>query len=79
MKRLQSKLLVRAAALMGGIEPLAAYLQVKPSHIRLWIDNADVIPSEVFLRAVDCVIDRDLAELRSAPARKPDETSDAGA
>jgi DNA-binding transcriptional regulator YdaS (Cro superfamily) len=47
----------RAAALVGGEQELALRLKVTPSHLVLWMAGAAVPPADVFLRAVDIVMD----------------------
>lgn len=48
----------RAAALVGGEEALALLLKVTPSHLALWLEAIEAPPNEVFLRAVDIVMDK---------------------
>jgi DNA-binding transcriptional regulator YdaS (Cro superfamily) len=47
----------RAAALVGGEQELALRIQVTPSHLILWLAGVVVPPADVFLRAVDIVMD----------------------
>jgi DNA-binding transcriptional regulator YdaS (Cro superfamily) len=47
----------RAAELVGGEQALALRLQVTPSHLALWLAGVEVPPADVFLRAVDIVMD----------------------
>jgi DNA-binding transcriptional regulator YdaS (Cro superfamily) len=47
----------RAAALVGGEQELALRIQVTPSHLILWLAGVAVPPPDVFLRAVDIVMD----------------------
>jgi len=58
--------LMRAAQLVGGPQALALKLKVTPSHLALWMSGAEPCPPNVFLHAVDLVLER------GAPvARKP--------
>jgi DNA-binding transcriptional regulator YdaS (Cro superfamily) len=47
----------RAAALVGGEDELALRIKVTPSHLVLWLAGVEVPPADVFLRAVDIVMD----------------------
>ena len=47
----------RAAALVGGEQELALRIKVTPSHLVLWMAGVEVPPADVFLRAVDIVMD----------------------
>jgi DNA-binding transcriptional regulator YdaS (Cro superfamily) len=48
----------RAAALVGGEHELALLLKVTPSHLALWLMGVEVPPHDVFLRAVDIVMEK---------------------
>jgi hypothetical protein len=53
----------RASELMGGPETLAAYLDVSPVLVMAWI-GGHVEPSEdMFLRAVDLLLEREVAKI----------------
>jgi hypothetical protein len=58
----------RAAALVGGEQELALRLKVTPSHLVLWMAGAEVPPMDVFLHAVDIVMDH-VRPSSSLPAR----------
>jgi hypothetical protein len=71
------KTLVRAAHIAGGEAELALRLRVTPSHLHLWILGAKTPPLEVFLKAVDIVLEHD--QPKTAPwlpqtdeGKKPD-------
>lgn len=59
MPSVYARTLVRAAEIIGGELELALRLQVTPSHLHLWIRGLSEPPRDVFLRAVDLVIDHD--------------------
>jgi hypothetical protein len=50
--------LVRAAQIVGGPLELALKLKVTPSHLALWMSGAEPCPPNVFLLAVDLVLER---------------------
>ena len=41
--------------------------KVTPSHLSLWIGGIEPCPSHIFLKAVDLVLEGDLAEHSRAP------------
>jgi hypothetical protein len=53
------KTLSRAAQIIGGEAELARQLNVTPSHLHLWILGVGRPPLDVFLKAVDIVVDHD--------------------
>ena len=57
MAQVHVRTLRRAAELVGGEQALALRLKVTPSHLALWLAGRDVPPADVFLRAVDVVMD----------------------
>ena len=59
--------LIRAAEIVGGAQELAFELKVTPSHLSLWIAGLEPCPSHIFLKAVDLVLERDLAEQGPVP------------
>jgi len=58
----------RASDILGGPSRLREYLGVSAIALGVWIAGTELPPTEVFLKAVDVIVDRDLQELR---ARKP--------
>jgi hypothetical protein len=64
--------LMRAAQIVGGAEALAHRLRVTPSHLALWMSGAEPCPPNVFLQAVDLVLER-AAEPPSKPPAPPAE------
>ena len=59
--------LLRAAEIAGGAQELAFRLKVTPSHLSLWMAGLEPCPGHIFLKAVDLVLEKDLAEPGSAP------------
>lgn len=59
--------LLRAAEILGGQIELAFSLKVTPSHLSLWLGGLEPCPNHIFLKAVDLVLERDLAEHRANP------------
>jgi hypothetical protein len=51
--------LIRAAEVVGGAHELAFKLKVTPSHLSLWMGGLESCPGDVFLKAVDIVLERD--------------------
>jgi DNA-binding transcriptional regulator YdaS (Cro superfamily) len=70
--------LSRAAEIVGGAQELAFRLKVTPSHLSLWMGGLEQCPASVFLRAVDLVLEREIAMQRNAvaPAPEPDQPLD---
>jgi hypothetical protein len=54
----------RAARILGGTRPLRAYLNVSALVVGLWISGAATPPTEVFLKVVDLIVEKDLDNLR---------------
>jgi hypothetical protein len=69
--------LARAAQIVGGPLELAFKLKVTPSHLALWMSGAEPCPPNVFLQAVDLVLDRaGQAPVKPAPPPTPGDASD---
>jgi hypothetical protein len=49
--------LIRAAEIMGGIAPLAAYLGAEQRDLLAWMSGASEPPSGAFLLAVDLILE----------------------
>jgi hypothetical protein len=64
--------LIRAAEIVGGAQELAFKLKVTPSHLSLWMGGLEPCPGDIFLKAVDLVLEREMhARLARAPAEEP--------
>ena len=53
MSQLHSRMLLRAADKLGGMDELAGYLGVAPVSVRVWMRGFISPPDEIFLRLVD--------------------------
>jgi hypothetical protein len=76
------KTLQRAAEIVGGEQELALRLKVTPSHLALWLRGVEKPPGAIFLRAVDLVMEYEMARLAARsqdadgpPAEDPPEGS----
>jgi hypothetical protein len=65
-----SRALLRAAELLGGRDRLATALRVSRDELDSWIGSAAKPPREVFLRAVDIILDE------TSVAADPNDTPD---
>jgi hypothetical protein len=52
-----SRVLQKAAELLGGRSKLCRHLHVPKEDLQRWIDDKAVPPNNVFLRAVDLLLD----------------------
>lgn len=52
--------LVRASRILGGPNPLRAYLNVSAVCLSLWMSGGATIPTDVFLKTVDLIVDREI-------------------
>ena len=59
MPTLYARTLKRAAQIIGGAEQLAFRLDVKASHLSLWMAGVETTPPDVFLKAVDLISEHD--------------------
>lgn len=76
MPSVHSKTLQRAAEIVGGEQQLALRLKVTPSHLALWIQGIEQPPGDIFLQAVDLVLDNDVLSKLPAGSRQPAEGED---
>jgi len=69
-----SRALQRASEIKGGTEALAAHLGVPGERLRLWQKGLAPIPTDVFLRIVDILVEDSVGDLDDqsslAPRRK---------
>lgn len=61
MSDVHVRTLMRAAEIAGGAQELAFRLKVTPSHLSLWMAGLEPCPAQIFLKAVDLVLETDLA------------------
>jgi hypothetical protein len=64
-RQLRRRTLHRAAEILGGRARLRKYLKVSAICLAAWMTGAEAAPTEVFLKAVDVVVDDTLNELRA--------------
>lgn len=70
MPSVHAKTLQRAAEIVGGEQQLALKLKVTPSHLALWIRGIEQPPGDIFLQAVDLVVDNDVMLKLPSTARQ---------
>lgn len=63
--------LQRAAEILGGREALAQYLDVPLQLLDLWLDGHTAPPPDVFLLAIDVVVEHGVAQMRDGPLAAP--------
>jgi hypothetical protein len=57
----------RAAALLGGYEPLAERLGISPRLLERWAGGKGFADETIFLKIVDIVLERQITPTRSSP------------
>jgi hypothetical protein len=55
MSDLHARMLERAVEILGGPGEVAAYLDVSPARLRIWMRGLFPLPDHVFLRLVDLI------------------------
>ena len=65
--RVHERALLRAAGILGGIDPLAEHLRVHPAVLISWMRGTTQVPQDAFLAAVDIVLERNLDGLKHDP------------
>jgi len=56
--------LKRASVMVGGPLPLRRCLKVSAAALALWMSGAVATPTDVFLKAVDLLYERDISEIK---------------
>ncbi len=64
MASLGAKVLQRASQLLGGTPKLRTYLKVSALSLSVWMAGAEPPPRDVFLKAVDVIVDSELQKLK---------------
>lgn len=64
---LGARVLCRAAEILGGRPQLRRYLRVSALSLGVWMAGTEPPPTEVFLKAVDVIVDRDVENLQRGP------------
>ena len=62
----RTRALWRASEILGGSRPLRTYLNVSALVLATWMSGANVPPTDVFLKVVDLIVEKDLDELRGS-------------
>ena len=55
--------LCRASTILGGTPALRRYLKVSALSLSVWMTGAEPAPTDVFLKAVDVIIDAEVQDL----------------
>lgn len=63
MSNVRARTLRRAADIVGGVEVLAAQLDVRSEDLANWLAGTEPVPEDVFLGAVDIVTAHQVAEI----------------
>jgi hypothetical protein len=66
---IQSRTLHRAAELAGGPEALARKFCIPEPALRMWLAGRP-IPPEIFLRAVDIIVEHDIEAQKAAASQQ---------
>jgi len=56
--KVRAQTLRRAAQIVGGPAPLRRYLRVSALCLAAWMSGADQAPTDVFLKAVDLIMEQ---------------------
>ena len=63
MPTVHARTLRRAAEIVGGLEALAAQLDVRDENLKKWLEGQLPVSQEIFLRCVDIVNAHQLDEI----------------
>jgi len=55
----------RAASLLGGSGQLRKYLHVSALSLGVWMAGSEPPPRDVFLKAVDVIVDAEIQKIRA--------------
>ena len=59
----KTRILDRALQIVGSQEDLARKLKVRPAQLAVWLGGIAAVPDEVFLNAVDIVLNRETEDV----------------
>ena len=65
--RLGASVLRRASSILGGTPALRKYLRVSALSLSVWMAGCEPPPRDVFLKAVDVIVDAEVQKLRRNP------------
>jgi hypothetical protein len=69
MPTIHARTVQRAAEILGGIEVLAAQLDVRDENLKKWLEGTLAVPQEIFLRCVDIVNAHQLNEISGSHSK----------
>jgi hypothetical protein len=55
----------RASDILGGSPELRVYLKVSTVALGIWMSGHAAPPTEIFLKVVDLIVERDVSDLKS--------------
>jgi hypothetical protein len=55
----------RASDILGGSPELGSYLKVSAVALTVWMSGTASLPTDVFLKIVDLIVERDVTDLKS--------------
>jgi hypothetical protein len=67
--------LAKAIEIIGGVDKLAAWLGVSPRNVNLWLNRSPRIPTQIFLRVVDILMDEPQENYRFSSRRSVSRTT----
>jgi hypothetical protein len=76
MQDLYVRTLTRAAEIVGGQQKLALCLKVAPSRLTLWMGGVERAPADIFLQAVDLVLERKIESQRAPNSPQSTQVAD---
>lgn len=59
----------RVLAILGGVDALAQHLEQPVWRVKLWSRGSVSIPSDVFLKVVDLLLERELSQMKDETGR----------
>ena len=65
---LGASVLQRASNILGGTPALRKYLKVSALSLSVWMTGAETLPTDVFLKAVDVIVDAEVQDLQRGAA-----------
>lgn len=71
MQRLVPPLVERAVQIVGGVDRLAAYLEVPEHRVQFWRNGTATAPTHIVVDLVDLVLKDDVARAEQDRRREP--------
>jgi DNA-binding transcriptional regulator YdaS (Cro superfamily) len=79
MPTIHARTLRRAAEIVGGVQEMAAQLDVPSGYVAEWSQGTKPVPQEIFLKAVDIVTAHEVNEISGKhPTIKAGPSTDQG-